>query len=382
VNVLLIDGESLTVEQIADVAKNNRKVSLAYEAVVKIEQSISDKIMNGPKVLDSCYCNFDGIKDEQIKELEINQYDNINSIPVSAEIVRAIMLICINSYSKGYLRVKKETILTLLEMLNEGVHPVIKENGVNSSLADIYPLAQIFMVMKGYGFAEYRGRIMTGKEAMKRAYIKPIIIDRKEEMEMINGPYAMMAISSLAVHNALVLSRAADITSSLTLEAVKYDIEPYDTVQHPKPHQGHVYAAYNIMGVLKESKNISNNTKLNYYNSCSLRSIPQVNGAVRMVIENSKKIVEAEIGSASYNPLIFSDSGDICSCLEPQGQNIAVALNTLKMSLKDMIDASKKRARLLDADTIGNIYPSNYTTHDSSLYQKELIRYLDILCIL
>ncbi|GAI40249.1 unnamed protein product, partial [marine sediment metagenome] len=235
--------------------------------------------------------------------------------PFEKDVVRTMMLLRANSLAKGLSGVRLKVINTLIKMLNKGVHPIIPSQGSVGASGDLTPLAHMALVMIGLGEAEFNGEIFPGNEVMKKAGIEPLVLESKEGIALINGTQAMTALGTLTLYDAYNLVRSAEITASLSLEALQANIEQFDEdIQKARPYQGQVNCAKNIREILNGSKLISKGSnKIRVQDPYSFRCIPQVHGAVRNSLKHVKEVLKVEINSATDNPLIFSDRGEILS---------------------------------------------------------------------
>jgi len=275
--------------------------------------------------------------------------------PLPREIVRATMLLRENTFARGNSGVRLEVLETLVEMLNKGVHPIVPEKGSVGASGDLAPLAHIALVMVGEGKAEYEGEILSGKDALKKAGIKPLRLRAKEAMALINGTQLMTAIAALSVHDAEKLIKTAEIAAALSLEALNGVFDAFEERVHRlRPHTGQILTARNIRRLIKGSKLILSgqeaSSKFGYpHDPYTLRCIPQVLGAARDTIAHARQIIETEINSVTDNPLVFSEDRTCVSAGNFHGQPVAVAMDMLGIAMTIIGGFSERRiARLLD----------------------------------
>ena len=236
--LVYLDGNSLTIEQVVDVCRHGAKVALTEEAkkAVQISRDIVEENVSAGKVVYGLSTGFGKFVNVAIPEedLDLLQYNLIVSDacgvgdPFKEDVTRAIMLLRINALAKGFSGIRLSTVETLVEMLNKGVHPVIPEKGSVGSSGDLCPLAHMVMPMIGEGEAIYQGKLMSGQEAMKAAGIPVISLKAKEGLALINGTCAMTGVGSLAVYDASILIKTADIAASLTVDALEGIISAFD----------------------------------------------------------------------------------------------------------------------------------------------------------
>ena len=331
--IVEINGSNLTIEDVVAVAR--------YGAKVKLDEKQKDKILESRKYVEDALFNkipiygintgfgkFENVPISE-EELELLQKNLIYSDacgvgePFDTEVVRAMMLLRANAISKGFSGVVIETIECLLNMLNAGVHPIVRSKGSVGSSGDLCPLAHMVLPMMGEGEAEYKGEILSGKEAMKKAGVSTITLKAKEGLALINGTQAMMGNAVLAV----------------------YDTENIHLI---RPHKGQIDSAENLRNLLKDSKRTTRQGEKRMQDAYSLRCTPQVHGASRIAFEYVKQAVETEINSVTDNPLIFPGENGACiSGGNFHGQPIAIAMDTLGILVSEIANISERRIEKL-----------------------------------
>src|SRR6185295_11014747 len=205
---------------------------------------------------------------------------------------------------------------TLVAMLEQGVTPVIPEKGSVGASGDLAPLAHLALAAIGEGEAFYEGERMSGGEALKRAGIQPLQLQVKEGLALLNGTQAMGAVGALALHRAERLTRLADVAGAMTLEALRGTPVAFDERIHDaRPHKGQLAVAAHLRELLKDSEirksHVTNDPRVQ--DAYSLRCMPQVHGAVRNALTHARETMEIESGSATDNPLVFSDTAEVLS---------------------------------------------------------------------
>ena len=359
-NTVYIDGNSLTLEDVVNVARFNYKVELAESAIPKIKKSRAyvEEVLDRGDVIYGINTGFGKFSDvaigpDQIKELQKNLiYADAAGIGKSfdTEIIRAMMILRANAISKGYSGVYVETVQVLIDMLNKGVHPQVREKGSVGASGDLCPLAHMVLVVIGEGEAEYEGEIMSGGEAMAKAGIKPIELGAKEGLALINGTQAMMGVAVFAVYDSETLMKSADIISALTMESLQGIIDAYDERIHlARPHKGQIGVAKNLRKLTEGSKLTTRQGEKRIQDAYTLRCIPQIHGASRPAIEYVKEVIETEINSATDNPLIFPDGDNpaIYSGGNFHGQPVAIAMDTLGIAMAEYANVSERRIERL-----------------------------------
>ena len=201
-NKVLIDGNSLTIEDVVNVSRKNYEVVLTEEALskVKIARDLVDKLVDEEKISYGITTGFGKFSDVAISKEDAKQLQRNLIIshscgvgnPLSEDIVRAIMLLRVNALSKGHSGIRIETLQTLVEMINKGVHPIIPEKGSLGASGDLAPLSHMVLTMLGEGEAIYKGERLSSKDAMEKAGIKVLeYLSSKEGLALINGTQVM-----------------------------------------------------------------------------------------------------------------------------------------------------------------------------------------------
>jgi histidine ammonia-lyase len=354
-NKVFIDGESLTLHDVEIVAKGQAKVELSQNAVDKIKASRNfvEEIIANDKQVYGINTGFGAlssvnIPQDQLEKLQLNLVRShacgIGNI-LPEETVRAIILLRANTLAKGFSGIRLETVLTMLELLNKGVHPVIHEQGSVGASGDLVPLAHLALVIIGEGKAIYKGQTMSGSEALNKAGITKITLGAKEGLALTNGTQAMCGIGTLRLLEAERLIKAADISGAMTVEAIRGTSKAFDEKIHSvRSHPGQAITARNFRRLLENSEiALSHKDCAKVQDSYSLRCIPQVHGATRDVLKYVRNVLEIEINSATDNPLIFHEAGEVISGGNFHGQPVAFAMDFLGIAVAELANISERR---------------------------------------
>jgi len=355
---VIIDGNNLSIEDVINVARNNYAVELSDDAIQKVNKSrnLVDRLVEEEKVVYGITTGFGKFSDVVISKEEAKQLQRNLIIshacgvgnPLDEEIVRGIMVLRANALAKGYSGMRLSTLNTLIEMLNKGVHPEIPEKGSLGSSGDLAPLSHMVLVLMGEGEAYYKGQRVSGKEAMELAGIPTVELTSKEGLAFINGTQVMTAIGAIAIYDAINLIKMADISASLTIEALNGITNAYDEkVHNVRPHLGQIRTAKNLLEILKESKMTTKQGEIRVQDAYSLRCLPQIHGASRDAIEYVREKVNIEINSATDNPLIFADVEEVISGGNFHGQPLALSFDFLAIALAELANVSERRLERL-----------------------------------
>jgi len=372
-----LDGASLTIEQVLEAAYERTPVELTGAAVKKVEraaQAVQDLLARG-EIAYGITTGFGAFKDRIISpdQVETLQRNIIISHAVGVgerfdiPTTRAIMLIRANTLAHGYSGIRLGTLQLLLDMLNRGVHPCIPEKGSLGASGDLAPLAHMSLVMIGEGEAEYQGEFLSGRDALQRAGLAPVILAAKEGLALTNGTAVMSALGALAVFHAERLSRTADVAGCLSLEALHGTPQAFDERIHAlRPHPRQMECAAYLRSLLAGSEFTRRHDPTNVQDAYTLRCIPQVHGAVRDAIAYARWVIAIELNAVTDNPLIFIDdpSGEI-SILSGgnfHGEPIAIALDYLAIAITELGNISERRImRLTDEASNVHILPAFLT---------------------
>ncbi|WP_343216182.1 histidine ammonia-lyase [Clostridium mobile] len=354
---VIMTGNDLTLEEIINVARKGCKVSLSEDAVKSVKESrkIIDDIVENEKVVYGVTTGFGEFCNVSISKKDCNtlQENLIRSHACgygpsfSTDIVRTIMLTRANALAKGYSGIKIETLNTLVEMLNKGVHPIIPEKGSLGASGDLAPLAHMVLPMLGLGEAEYKGEIMSGKEAMEKAGIPTIILDAKEGLALINGTQVLTSTGALATYDAIELLKVSDIAAALTIEALRGITDAFDERIHViRAHAGQLATARNLLKLVEGSTYVTKQGELRVQDAYSLRCVPQIHGASKDTINYVKSKVEIEINSVTDNPIITRE-GDVISGGNFHGEPMALPFDFLGIGAAEIANVSERRLERL-----------------------------------
>jgi histidine ammonia-lyase len=352
---IIIDGNSLTLEAVGKIAYEKAQIRLSETSKAKVSKCrdyVDKVIANGDIVygLTTGFGKFStvNIPPDKIAELQVNLIrSHAVSVgePYSEEITRAIMLLRIAVLAKGHSGIRLDTLQTLIEMLNKGVHPIIPMRGSVGASGDLSPLSHLALVLLGEGEAIYGSERLSGSEAMKRAGITPIVLAAKEGLALNNGTQVMAAIGALMLLKAEELCRLSDITAAISIDALLGTPRAFDPLVHGlRPHPGQKISAENLCKLLSDSPLRESHIKCdNVQDAYSLRCTPQVHGAVRDALAYARGVLLVEINSATDNPLIFPDEDKVISGGNFHGEPLAIALDTMALAISELANISERR---------------------------------------
>lgn len=353
-NKVILDGLSLTLQDVVDVARNGFKVELDPNAVVRVNESraIVDRFVDEGKVVYGITTGFGKFSDTVIskedtaelqRNLIISHACGVGA-PFSEEVTRAIMLLRVNNLVKGYSGARLSTIETLVAMINEGVHPVIPEKGSLGASGDLAPLSHMVLPLIGDGEAMYKGEELPGRVAMEKAGLTPIELTSKEGLSLINGTQVMTAVGALTVYDAQKLMKLSDMTAAFTIEALRGITDAFDPRIHAiRPHQGQMDTAANLLYILDGSERTTRQGEIRVQDAYSLRCIPQIHGASKDAIEFIASKVLIEINAVTDNPIIIPEDESVFSGGNFHGQPMALPFDYMAIALAEIANVSERR---------------------------------------
>lgn len=364
---LLIDGDGLTLGDLREVACMDRPVKLSEDAHSKLANSrkIVEELLAERKVVYGITTGFGKFKDVYIPpedSLKLQRNFLLSHAagvgqPLSQAESRAVMLLRANALSKGYSGIRTRVVQLLLNMLNAAVHPIIPEQGSVGASGDLAPLAHLALVLIGEGQAEYKGKLLDGREALTKAGLKPVILKAKEGLALTNGTQVMTAIGGLVVHEGLQLAKLADVIGAMSLDALLGTRTAFDAMVHKiRPHKGQITSARNLRQMLEESEIMESHKDCGMVQDAySLRCMPQVHGASRQALYHAKEVLEIEMNAATDNPLIF-ESG-VVSAGNFHGQPVALVMDYVSTALCELGNISERRTERLVNPSLSNGLP-------------------------
>jgi histidine ammonia-lyase len=353
-----IDGAHLTLEQLFAVVLDGTTTELAAAARGPMEASraVVERVIASGATVYGVNTGFGKlasvrISSEQIQELQLNLVRSHScgvGAPLSETETRAMLLLRANAIAKGLSGVRPVVAETLCAMLKAGVHPLIPSQGSVGASGDLAPLAHLALVAIGEGEAVFHGRRMSGGEALRAAAISPIKLEAKEGLALLNGTQGMLALLSLALRDAEIAVDTADVAAALSLDALRGSPAAFDQrIAKARPFAGHATTARNLERLNRGSEiresHRSAQKDPRVQDPYSLRCAPQVHGAVRDALTHIRATLTIELNSATDNPLVFADSGEVISGGNFHGQPLAMAADHLAVAVATLGGISERR---------------------------------------
>ena len=369
--MLQLNGQKLSLAQVVDIAGGEGHVSLSAAARERVEQSrrVVEKIVAEGRTVYGVNTGFGKLSDvriepSQLRELQLNLVRSHScglGSPLSEAEARAMLLLRANVLAQGYSGCRPVLIEALLRLLESGVTPVIPEKGSVGASGDLAPLAHLALTVIGEGEAFYRGERMPSAKALQRANIEPLQLEVKEGIALLNGTQAMVAVGGLALYRAERVARLADVAGAMTLEALRGTPVAFDERIHAaRPHTGQIEVAAHLRELLRDSQirqsHLENDPRVQ--DAYSVRCMPQVHGAVRNALSHAREIVETETGSATDNPLVFAETGEVFSGGNFHGAPLALSFDYAAIAMTDLMSITERRIdRLVNPDSNEGLPP-------------------------
>ncbi|MDR7417329.1 MAG: histidine ammonia-lyase [Armatimonadota bacterium] len=352
-----VDGRTLTLEAVEAVA-HGEAVALAPEARARVEASraMVERVLRERRAVYGISTGVGELRTVSIPPdgAQALQRNIVRSHaagvgdPLPEPAVRAMIVLRANALAVGCSGVRPVVVETLLAMLERGVHPVIPEQGSLGASGDLAPLAHLALVLIGEGEAFVEGVRMPGGDAMARAGIAPLALDAKEGIALINGTQVMAALGTLFLLEAERLAELADVAGAMTLEALRGTGQAFHPLLHrARAHPGQVAVAAHLTALLDGSRRLAGADYARVQDAYSLRCMPQVHGAVRQALAHLREVLAVEINSATDNPLLFPDEGEILSGGNFHGEPLALALDYAAMAVAELASISERRIERL-----------------------------------
>jgi histidine ammonia-lyase len=357
---LILDGNSLTIEDVYRASTDTAHISFSQQAKRRVRDSrhVIDEWLRHDEVIYGVTTGFGEFSNvrisrdniERLQENLIMSHAAGAGDPLPAEVARAMMILRMNALVKGYSGIRLETVDFLRTVFNAGIVPMIPSRGSVGSSGDLVQLAHLVLCLTGKGKVWHRGKLVDSAKALRAIGLKPLKLTAKEGLALINGTQMMTSFAALAVRQATKLARLADISATMSLEALRgSDTAFNERIHQLRPHKGQIECAANLRklmkgSVIRESHRYEDRRVQDAY---SLRCIPQVHGASRDAIRYAFDVVTTEINSATDNPLIFADTKTHLEGGNFHGQPVALSLDFLAIALSELANISERRIERL-----------------------------------
>lgn len=380
---IILDGKTLTIEKLVRIARFGEKVELAPEALDRIKACramLEEKI----KAREIMYGINTGIgefsevvlSDEQVQQFQkyliYNHAAGIGE-PMPIEYVRGAIASRINVHAKGYSGCRPEITLTLVEMLNKGVTPVVCQKGSVGACGDLAPMSQIALLLMGEGEAFYNGERLPGRIAFEKAGIKIPGLQARDGLATINGSNFITAISALQLYDINRWLKQAEIAAAMTLEALYANLKPYDVHLHQlRGFPGAIRSAKAIMKCIQGSDLQTGKLKMKVQDAYSMRSTPQVIGAAHDAIRWAREQIEIELNGVGDNPIFLTDEKLTLTGANFQGTPVSLPMDLVGAAVTMVSVLSERRLNRLLNPALSIGLPA-FLTKDPGFYSGYML---------
>lgn len=359
-----ISAGHLTIERIGEIIGKGYKLKLSDDAkcrIVRCREYLDSKIAENNSPIYGVTTGFGSlcnvsIGKDHLAQLQINlmmSHACGTGERVPNEVVKIMLLLKVQSLSYGYSGCKLDTVERLVDFFNNDVYPVVYMQGSLGASGDLVPLAHLSLPLVGLGEVEFRGKVMSGAEALRKNGWKPIQLASKEGLALLNGTQNMSAFAVWAILNATRLCGWADAISAMSLDAYCGLVEPFtDAVHQVRPHHGQIETARRMRALLGGSEIVAK-PKEYVQDPYSFRCIPQVHGAVKDTLAYVRSVIDIEINSATDNPTVCPDDDIIISAGNFHGEPIALPMDFLAIAVSELANISERRIYKLVSGTRG-----------------------------
>jgi histidine ammonia-lyase len=355
---VILDGAALTTEKIVRIARYGESVELDPGAIERIKicrAMLEDKI----QAREIMYGVNTGIgefsevvlNDEQVQQFQryliYNHAAGIGE-PAPIEYVRGAMAGRINVHAHGNSGCRLEITMMLVDMLNQGVTPVVCQKGSVGACGDLAPMAQLALIMMGEGEAFYQGERLPGKTALDRAGIAVPGLQARDGLAAINGSNLLTAMSAIHLYDINRWLKQAEIACAMTLEALIANLKPYDVRLHElRGFPGAARSARAIMKCIQGSDLLAGKIKTKVQDAYSMRSTPQVIGAAHDALSYARRQVETELNGVGDNPIFLPESRLTLTGANFQGSPVSLPMDLIGAAVTMVCVLSERRLNRL-----------------------------------
>ena len=351
---IVLNGSGLTIEKIVRIARHNEKVELHPESLERIKtcRKMLESKLQAKEIM---YGTNTGIgefseivlNDQQVREFQkyliYNHSAGIGD-PAPVEYVRGAIAGRINVHAHGNSACRPEITLTLIEMLNKGVTPVVCQKGSVGACGDLAPMSQVALLMMGEGEAYFNGERLPGKVALEKAGIKIPGLQARDGLAVINGSNLLTAMAAIQLYDINRWLKQAEVAAAMSLEALMANLKPYDERLHKmRGFAGAIRSANSIMLCIKGSDLQTGKLKSKVQDAYSMRSTPQVIGAAHDIVAYAKSQVEIELNGVGDNPIFIPEDNLTLTGANFQGTPVSLPMDSVGAAVTMISVLSERR---------------------------------------
>lgn len=370
---IIINGDSLTLDQIDKVCNYNAIVEISDTVIEKVNASraVIDKIIADKKVVYGVNTGFGYLKNTVIDDKDIEELQENLIISHAAgvgdyfdkNVSKAMLLLRANALLKGFSGIRLEVIQRLIDYLNNDITPLVPSQGSVGASGDLAPLSHLVLPLLGKGKVLFNNKEYDSIEVLNSKSIKPLKLKAKEGLALINGTQAITAVGVITLIKSKRLLDIADAVSATSLEALQGTDSAFRSELHTiRPYKGQIQVAKNMYKLLQNSEIMNSHEDCNQVQDAySLRCIPQVHGAVRDTINYVESVVNIEINSVTDNPIVLTSTEEVISGGNFHGEPVALVMDFLSIALSELANISERRIERLVNPNLSNGLPAFLT---------------------
>lgn len=350
---VIISEASIHWQDIVQVARYNAKIELSNEVYSKIDnaQKIVQNIVKSGKTAYGINTGLGSLCNVTLPLSQLSKLSRNTLLShacgvgpmLSNEQCRAIICASVVNYSKGKSGIHRHVVNSLMDLLNHSITPQVPSQG---SVGYLTHMAHIGVCLLGIGTVSYKGKVVPTLDALHSEGLSPVTLGAKDGLSLVNGTPCMTGLSCLAIDDAIRLTKWSDVISSLSVEALRGQLDAFDPeVLLLKPYKGVQTVGRNLRNLFEGSKNLAHNQGIRTQDALSIRSVPQVHGAVRDQLDHVIQQINCELNGATDNPLILGtpDNYRVVSQANPHGESVAIAADLLAISITELGGISERR---------------------------------------
>ena len=352
-----LDGNSLTINKLVNVARDNENVEVTKESWKRIDDC-RDMLQDKIEAHETMYGITTGIGEFSEVTLTPEQTQDFQKFlvrnhaagigdPMDIEIVRGAMCGRINVHTKGHSGGRRQITEYLRDALNHNIVPVVCEKGSVGACGDLAPMSQIALALMGEGEMFVNGKIVDSKTALKNIGLEPLELEARDGLSLINGSNVLTALAAIVLHDAERWMKMHDIAAAMSLEALKANMKPYDKRIHSlRGFKGSQKIAANL-NLLTEDSEILFSGEKKVQDAYSMRSTPQVAGTLRDSLEFARKQIEIELNGVGDNPIFLTKEKEVLTGANFQGSPVALPMEMIGTGLSMVAVLSERRLNRL-----------------------------------
>jgi histidine ammonia-lyase len=355
---VVLDGKSLTVDKLVRIARFGEPVEIHTESLAKIKacRAMIEEKIKAREIMYGINTGIGEFSEVVLTDAQVGEfqkfliYNHAAGIgdPAPIEHIRAAMAGRINVHARGRSGCRPEITLTLAEMLNHGVTPVVCQKGSVGACGDLAPMAQMALLLMGEGEAYFRGERLPGRVAMERAGIPIPGLQARDGLAAINGSNLLTAISALTIHDIERALKQAEIAATMSIEALVGNLKPYDVRLHEeRGFPGAIRSAKAILKCVAGGDLATGKIKTKVQDAYSMRSTPQVIGAAHDAVAYARRQVEIELNATADNPIFLTENKLTLTGANFQGSPIALPMDMVGAAVTMICVLSERRLNRL-----------------------------------